>query len=104
FVRVPLDRRSTECPYSTLFRSLVDGDDVGCLDQRGHVVWFQWDLDTDHVDQLWVCPGFHIAHTQILVGLNTCRTLPHKDGTSLQDRKSTRLNSSHVSISYAVFC
>src|SRR5437868_2499602 len=25
-------------------------------------------------------------------------------GESLQDRKSTRLNSSHVSISYAVFC
>src|SRR5699024_11371007 len=24
--------------------------------------------------------------------------------TSIQDRKSTRLNSSHVSISYAVFC
>src|SRR5690606_41691202 len=25
-------------------------------------------------------------------------------GTSLEDRKSTRLNSSHVKISYAVFC
>src|SRR5699024_10761238 len=25
-------------------------------------------------------------------------------GTTLEDRKSTRLNSSHVSISYAVFC
>src|SRR5699024_12112557 len=27
-----------------------------------------------------------------------------KDGTSPLDRKSTRLNSTHVSISYAVFC
>src|SRR5699024_12285075 len=27
-----------------------------------------------------------------------------QDATSKQDRKSTRLNSSHVSISYAVFC
>src|SRR5437868_12789998 len=26
------------------------------------------------------------------------------DGAHIQDRKSTRLNSSHVSISYAVFC
>src|SRR5699024_12310340 len=26
------------------------------------------------------------------------------DGTGVRDRKSTRLNSSHVSISYAVFC
>src|SRR5699024_11706796 len=27
-----------------------------------------------------------------------------KNGQTLEDRKSTRLNSSHVSISYAVFC
>src|SRR5438477_9714595 len=35
------------------------------------------------------------------------RPLAHRaqrHGTSLQDRKSTRLNSSHMSISYAVFC
>src|SRR2546430_8024537 len=30
--------------------------------------------------------------------------LPHPDGRALQDRKSTRLNSSHSQISYAVFC
>src|SRR5699024_11742317 len=30
--------------------------------------------------------------------------LCHRSKTKLQDRKSTRLNSSHVSISYAVFC
>src|SRR5699024_10099125 len=30
--------------------------------------------------------------------------LIHDDGTATADRKSTRLNSSHVSISYAVFC
>src|SRR5437870_11462238 len=29
---------------------------------------------------------------------------PTEMGTALQDRKSTRLNSSHVAISYAVFC
>src|SRR5699024_12703341 len=29
---------------------------------------------------------------------------PTRRGTYRQDRKSTRLNSSHVSISYAVFC
>src|SRR5437773_9052050 len=27
-----------------------------------------------------------------------------KSGASLRDRKSTRLNSSHITISYAVFC
>src|SRR5689334_24709726 len=30
--------------------------------------------------------------------------LPAPDGSGSQDRKSTRLNSSHSSISYAVFC
>src|SRR5699024_6256591 len=30
--------------------------------------------------------------------------LPKQFDTAFQDRKSTRLNSSHVSISYAVFC
>src|SRR3712207_8031518 len=29
---------------------------------------------------------------------------PHPDGGPGQDRKSTRLNSSHANISYAVFC
>src|SRR5690242_21166976 len=47
--------------------------------------------------------------------LEAHRKLPHEDaaqvlehlrsrGWHLQDRKSTRLNSSHMSISYAVFC
>src|SRR5437660_12897290 len=32
-------------------------------------------------------------------------SLPHHfEDTDLEDRKSTRLNSSHVAISYAVFC
>src|SRR5690606_40183860 len=30
--------------------------------------------------------------------------IDRRDGTGDQDRKSTRLNSSHVKISYAVFC
>src|SRR5207253_9063525 len=32
------------------------------------------------------------------------RTAPPKSPNSIPDRKSTRLNSSHVAISYAVFC
>src|SRR5690625_5938948 len=31
-------------------------------------------------------------------------TMPVPSGVFTQDRKSTRLNSSHVAISYAVFC
>src|SRR5690606_40165797 len=39
--------------------------------------------------------------------MDTCialRTLVYRDGIASLDRKSTRLNSSHVKISYAVFC
>src|SRR5437763_4728599 len=32
------------------------------------------------------------------------RRIPHREADPLQDRKSTRLNSSHRCISYAVFC
>src|SRR5436305_7731276 len=36
--------------------------------------------------------------------LNLIRSDAHHDHCRLRDRKSTRLNSSHVRISYAVFC
>src|SRR5207249_7411118 len=39
--------------------------------------------------------------TGLAVGVSVTRTL---DWNTARDRKSTRLNSSHVSISYAVFC
>src|SRR5690606_39394660 len=34
----------------------------------------------------------------------TTNSVKLSDGSAIQDRKSTRLNSSHVQISYAVFC
>src|SRR5699024_12713460 len=41
----------------------------------------------------------------LIFTLRPVRPLRSKyDGGTFQDRKSTRLNSSHVSISYAVFC
>src|SRR5207249_7898918 len=45
-------------------------------------------------------PGFRIDGRQARNDLRASRT---RSGVQL-DRKSTRLNSSHVSISYAVFC
>src|SRR2546430_4701111 len=36
--------------------------------------------------------------------LPDCRLPPRRDSVAAQDRKSTRLNSSHSQISYAVFC
>src|SRR5438477_3583420 len=43
---------------------------------------------------------FIAAHTPTVAGAEEIDTQP----TTVGDRKSTRLNSSHMSISYAVFC
>src|SRR5699024_12352228 len=45
--------------------------------------------------------GFHFPAAGVADGLGAGIVRPHQPE---QDRKSTRLNSSHVSISYAVFC
>src|SRR3712207_7375466 len=89
--------RSTLFPYTTLFRSavaaevdvapvgaagLVDGHAGGCLDGG---VSRHAGADVDEVD---------------LVGLQRLGLR----GLVQEDRKSTRLNSSHANISYAVFC
>src|SRR5690348_18220674 len=80
--------RSTLFPYTTLFRSKNgEGDrDLRRLIDGGHEVTggslFFWNLSLNsHVD----------FHTKPVISCHI-------------DRKSTRLNSSHPSISYAVFC
>src|SRR3712207_8781075 len=95
--------RSTLFPYTTLFRSidggLVAGADVGklpvCL--RGI------DLAPVDVKQLL------IRNLRRIIGdLDDFAMLRLAAGDGavvrLRDRKSTRLNSSHANISYAVFC
>src|SRR5438445_6060703 len=80
-------------PYTTLFRSGIDG---GCRSSRGR----------------WL-PG-RVGFTRIIepriLTANVCYR-EHQAGGELPldldiplDRKSTRLNSSHANISYAVFC
>src|SRR5256885_7530549 len=69
--------RSTLFPYTTLFRSLAGPEPLDLVAHRREV-------STGAPGQL----GFH-----------------RQDRSSqLVDRKSTRLNSSHLVISYAVFC
>src|SRR5438067_4140336 len=49
--------------------------------------------------------GFqHLARAAVNLPTNVKRQLRFHTHGSSEDRKSTRLNSSHVSISYAVFC
>src|SRR2546422_7873936 len=71
--------RSTLFPYTTLFRSREGGSHLAAARRIGQC------LD-DRVDHPVVAP-FGLAQIEVL-----------------QDRKSTRLNSSHGYISYAVFC
>src|SRR2546430_5942171 len=74
--------RSTLFPYTTLFRSIVDGVDLAKLSEN--------DLVRNRAGKVgFVFQQFHLV--PYLTALE-------------KDRKSTRLNSSHSQISYAVFC
>src|SRR5690625_6614915 len=48
--------------------------------------------------------GARYAHSGAVVSLAGCPPGDRAGGVKSADRKSTRLNSSHVAISYAVFC
>src|SRR5207247_10410720 len=54
-----------------------------------------------HENTAFLHPGFGFESVRALNGSNTDR---YHSGRSPGDRKSTRLNSSHEWISYAVFC
>src|SRR5690625_6665761 len=91
-LRRSLPPRSPLVPYTTLFRSGIDaaGDDgVGQFEAAVGPV------GDGHV-------GLPVAgEVQVVLAL----TLGHRRCPGmLGDRKSTRLNSSHVAIAYAVFC
>src|SRR5687768_18013495 len=81
--------RSTLFPYTTLFRSL-DGESEPARTEaeqlRGRV----------RVEAVHGVVGDHVAAG--------AAELHHQPHVPREDRKSTRLNSSHGYISYAVFC
>src|SRR5258705_6101491 len=82
--------RSTLFPYTTLFRSLGDG--IWAKGFAHLCIWTSGGpttqiLKSQFGPKIW-CDLHH----------NLCCDLSH------EDRKSTRLNSSHLGISYAVFC
>src|SRR5689334_24709040 len=88
---IRLPPRSTLFPYTTLFRSDLDKARAYNMDKTKF----------GFISGLWG----QILSTVILV-LNAIPALWSLSRFSLDylDRKSTRLNSSHSSISYAVFC
>src|SRR5438874_4590758 len=76
--------RSTLFPYTTLFRSLFRRHPKGAVDANRLPVHHRVLAQLEH-------------EPSELLG-------PPEEFAGLVDRKSTRLNSSHVEISYAVFC
>src|SRR5256885_4568081 len=78
--------RSTLFPYTTLFRSEGRGKRRG--PEVGQTAAGAEQHDTHHQD------GCHLESRAPVLDV----------GTVAGDRKSTRLNSSHLVISYAVFC
>src|SRR3712207_8391069 len=77
FLMIRRPPRSTLLPYTTLFRSPFPLSDIAEAD------------------------------VVVLVGSNPADTMPpamQYFDAGREDRKSTRLNSSHANISYAVFC
>src|SRR3712207_8389614 len=80
FLMIRRPPRSTLFPYTTLFRSPILLEALGLLPNDGS--WRDYLV------------GAHDHHTAAAVVL----------ASPEPDRKSTRLNSSHANISYAVFC
>src|SRR3712207_6995047 len=82
--------RSTLFPYTTLFRSFrcygtwLHGDERGSVDRRHNVLGS--------------------PPREPHAGLRRAEARQLKHPAITLDRKSTRLNSSHANISYAVFC
>src|SRR5690606_42106715 len=91
--------RSTLFPYATLFRSLADvlhrwHTHPDFLDPSGAPKTLQFQGENSFSDLVRVAAG-DLPSNAVKVELIRCGAV---------DRKSTRLNSSHVKISYAVFC
>src|SRR3712207_8805940 len=84
--------RSTLFPYTTLFRSVKGG----LLDGKR--------IDIEQVKQLATLPSREQMLAELGGGLQGPLAAFVGALNGLLDRKSTRLNSSHANISYAVFC
>src|SRR3712207_8605754 len=88
--------RSTLFPYTTLFRSQVGRRLHRDVDGRRLVV-FVFDLGLGERGLVREAPVHGLLLPVHRPALGDLRELA-------EDRKSTRLNSSHANISYAVFC
>src|SRR3712207_7595830 len=80
FLMIRRPPRSTLFPYTTLFRSIAERERDDMVNEN------------------------HIREAQEKIEKDTNYEVIRNSTTHTKDRKSTRLNSSHANISYAVFC
>src|SRR5699024_12738081 len=86
----PRARCSTLFPYTTLFRSERSADTADEVDDMAVILHLLIEV--------------HLYIVAVAGEVVAGKVHQHHVFGVLLDRKSTRLNSSHVSISYAVFC
>src|SRR5436309_9321068 len=94
---------STLFPYTTLFRSVVS-QYIGTLRAVANVQASQSRVE---LAQALYDQAADLQKEGVGTGIDTLRAkveLQNEKQRLLEDRKSTRLNSSHVKSSYAVFC
>src|SRR3712207_8149024 len=96
FLMIRRPPRSTLFPYTTLFRS---GNGF-CRGAAAAAPATEWTARTHGAE-----PGIQL---RLQVGARpadlACGGASNRSRAGREDRKSTRLNSSHANISYAVFC
>src|SRR5438309_6204214 len=92
--------RSTLFPYTTLFRSITDDTEEIAAEANQELNTFSSEMSKKAHDFDKVALPPEMARKMLLLKLSAGFPAPAISG----DRKSTRLNSSHSSISYAVFC
>src|SRR5699024_11971610 len=104
FVLILLSPRSTLFPYTTLFRSYFRNVPVGCTCTIIYQLYQETGVEIEDSTAGLMLSA--ILSDTLMFRSPTCTPADEKAARALaqQDRKSTRLNSSHVSISYAVFC
>src|SRR3712207_7873684 len=92
FLMIRRPPRSTLFPYTTLFRSIgIEGMNEPNHNRDGSAVRPDW-------------AEAAVAYQKVIWDfVKTTPALSHVSVLSPSDRKSTRLNSSHANISYAVF-
>src|SRR5256885_12018265 len=110
FLMIRRPPRSTLFPYTTLFRSLLQRADRREAARMSLHAWEQFH-DVRHLTQAfylledledWTQIGSQVE--RILADPALVKRLQGQPTFFQIDRKSTRLNSSHLVISYAVFC